>query len=215
MNWFKRTEKPVPATPPAAPASPKASHPAWDVTVLTSYIQSQAPQWEQRSVEAALVEARLGDRMRDELLSPLPSGQFAQLVSSLDANGWRRLALATGAFDLPVIRCVLPALAAIHVLPQHAYGGLVRLAAGTDVLPLALLGQSEVRAEEFARHFAAHLCVAILGEKPELSQAILQRLDYRRLLAEAERARGSAEEQLEYLRKLQAAQDQGRRRGKW
>ena len=214
MAWFKRTGKPKPATPPAAEALP-ADLPAWDVAILTGYIQSQAPHWEHRSVEPALVEARLADRMRDEQLPPLPTGQFGQLVAGLDAGSWRRLSLAAGAFDMPEVRHVLPALARIHSLHEDVYGGLVRLAAGTDVLPLALLGQSEVRAEEFARHFAAHLGVAIQGETPEMSQLILQRIDYRRLLAEAERARGSAEEQLEYLRKLQEAQDQGRRRGKW
>jgi hypothetical protein len=215
MGWFKRNEGAKPSANLPSAAQAKIDPPLWDVALLTDYVHTSARDWEQRTVDPTLVEARLGDRMRDEQLRPLSTTQFAQLVGVLDEQAWRRMALAVGAFDLPEVRGVLPILAAIYSLDQRVYGGLVQLAAETDVLSLTLLGQSVVRAEEFARHFASQLGVEIRDESPDQSRAILDRISYRRLLAEAERARDSAEEQLEYLRKLQEAQDSGRRRGKW
>ena len=51
------------------------------------------------------------------------------------------------------------------------------------------------------------------GERAEESHTRLQRLDYRQLLAEAEKAKVSAEQRTAYIRKLQEEQEQklGRR----
>jgi hypothetical protein len=83
------------------------------------------------------------------------------------------------------------------------------------VLNLSLLRQSDIRIEEFARHFADHLGVFWHGESAEQSKLRLQQLDYKRLLAEAEMARKQAEERMEYLRKKQDEEGgRRRRRGK-
>jgi Flp pilus assembly protein TadD len=84
------------------------------------------------------------------------------------------------------------------------------------MLTLELLRQSSLRVEEFARHFLARLEAAVASETVAQSRARLQRLDYAQLLAEAERAKVSAEERVAYLRKLQQKQEQLlSRRGKW
>ncbi len=87
----------------------------------------------------------------------------------------------------------------------------------TNAAPLtvALVRQSAIRAEEFARHFSMRLGIAIRGETGEKSLKRLNALDYRRLLSEAEQAKQAAQDQMERLRKKQEQTDRGRRRGKW
>jgi hypothetical protein len=94
--------------------------------------------------------------------------------------------------------------------------GFVELAREKKLLTMEILNQSEIRLEEYARHFAAALDVKIVGESVEKSKQELYRLDLERLTEEAKRARNSAEEQMEYLRQLQEEEESRRRpRGKW
>jgi hypothetical protein len=57
--------------------------------------------------------------------------------------------------------------------------------------------------------------VGIAGESAAESRQRLHALDYKRLLAEAEKAKDAAAEQMERLRERQEQNDRGRRRGKW
>jgi hypothetical protein len=91
----------------------------------------------------------------------------------------------------------------------------VGLARELPLLTMELLRQSELRIEEFARNFIARLGATVAGETPQQSRDRLHRLDYARLLEEAEQAKVSAEERMEYIRKLQEEQDKKTRRGKW
>ena len=69
--------------------------------------------------------------------------------------------------------------------------------------------------EELARRLLAGLGAAVAGETADESKNKLHRLDYGRLLAEAEQARRAAAERAERLKKLQDEQEQRRsRRGK-
>jgi hypothetical protein len=169
---------------------------------------------ETREVEPSLVRARLADHYRDLELEPLPPGEFDRFVSGLGVEAWRRLALAVAVLDQPAVLAVLATLAGKVPLDQQVQVGFVGLARDTDALHLSLIRQSDVRAEEFARHFAAHLGVAWRGETPEQSQNRLAQLDYKRLLAEVEKAKLSAEERMEYLRKKQEEAARQRPRGK-
>jgi hypothetical protein len=84
------------------------------------------------------------------------------------------------------------------------------------LLTMELLSQSALRVEEFARQFVHRAGGVVRGETEEQSRQQLHRLDYARLLAQAERARNSAEERLEVVRQLQEQQEARRpRRGKW
>ena len=84
------------------------------------------------------------------------------------------------------------------------------------LLTMAVLRQSELRTEELARKLARHLGVGIWGESDEDSERELERLDYGRLLAEAERAKVLAEDRMAYLRERQEEELRRRRpRGKW
>ena len=166
-------------------------------------------------MDRELVEARLADGMRDLQIAPAASQHFAACTAPLDENGWRRLALATTVLESADFSSVLSLISWPEPLGDRICETLARVATVTDALSLTLIGESDLRAEEFARHVAAHLGVTIAGETPDQSNAILDRLDFRRLLEEAARAKDTAQGQFEYLRQLQAMQELGRRRGKW
>jgi hypothetical protein len=185
---------------------------------LRELFADAAGRLEGKAVEAELVRARLADRYRDAGLEPPLPEEFDALVRDLDGEGWRRLALAAGALDLEEVREALPRLLAPSPggVREQVEAAFVGLARATELLTMELLRQSPLRVEEFARHFLARLGAAVAGETVPQSRERLHRLDYGRLLAEAERAKLSAQERMEYLRKLQEEEDAQRpRRGKW
>ena len=205
----KREESSSPAGMPEA--VPPASEAEWDLTLITREIRLLVSALVTKAIEPMLVQARFADHYRNLQLEPVLPQQFDACVHGLDGEGWRRLALAVGLLDHPEIRGVLKSLVAKTPVLEQFEGGFAELAKNTDALTLGLIAQSEVRAEEFARHFAAYLGVAWQGESPEQSQARLTQLDYKRLLAEAEQAKEQAKERMEYLRKKQQ-EDSARRR---
>jgi hypothetical protein len=179
-------------------------------------LASEVPQLAGRTIEADLVRARLADAYRDAQLEPVPADSFAALTADLDGEAWRRLALAVGVLDVPMVRAALPGLVDEGGVARQVEEAFVGLARVTSLLTMELLQQGSFRVEEFARHFLARLGAAVAGETTQQSRDRLERLDYARLLAEAERAKVSAEDRMEYLRKLQEEQDKCRPgRGKW
>jgi hypothetical protein len=144
----------------------------------------------------------------------MPPGDFDGLVLGLDAEAWRRLALVVAALDCDDVRRVLPGLLARPVEAQ-VRRAFVDFARSTELLTLDLLRQSPHRVEEFARGWLDRLGASVEGETEEQSRERLARLDYGRLLAEAERARQEAEGRMEYLKKLQEQAGRRARRGKW
>jgi hypothetical protein len=114
------------------------------------------------------------------------------------------------------VRDALPRLVGENGLARQLEEAFVGLARSTPLLTMELLRQGQLRVEEFARHFLARLGAQVAGETAAQSRERLERLDYEGLLAEAERARDSAEGRMDYLRRLQEEQDRRRpRRGKW
>jgi hypothetical protein len=169
-----------------------------------------------KAIEPALVRAQLADHCRDAGLAPLLPEDFAERAHGLDAEAWRRLALAVYALDLPEVRSALKTVAGPSRLGEVLDSAFFGLARELPLLTLDLLQQSPLRIEEITRQFVARLGAAVQGETEMQSQQRLIRLDYARLLEQAERAKVSAEERVEYLRKLQEEQERSRpRRGKW
>lgn len=182
---------------------------------LLSWVVEDVPRWANANVEPELVRARLADRYRDVHISFIAPEAFDALSAGLDPEAWRRLALAVSMLDFDSIRAnlagVLTEPAAVHV--REAFVGFAR---STPLLTLELLRQSPLRVEEFLRRWLAGLGATIADETSEQSRERLDRLDYGRLLAEAEQAQGAAEARMEKLRKLQAEQLARRvRRGKF
>jgi hypothetical protein len=194
----------------------RAPRVALDLGALTTGFAANVSRFEGQDVEPDLVRARLADHCRDAGLEPMLPEEFDGLVENLDDESWRRLALAVSALDLPAVRQALPEVLGVRPLCAVIAEAFVRLARETPLLTLELLRQSPLRIEEFARQFLARLGAAVRGETHEVSRARLARLDYAWLLAEAEQAKVSAEERMEYIRKLQEQQEARRsRRGKW
>jgi len=210
--FFKK--KPAPASPAThGTAGPNGSRPEWNLRTLVQRLSELAPALETREVEPLLIQARLADHYRDLNLEPVSLPQFDRAVQGLDTDAWRRLALAVGTLDHEEIRSALAVLTT--PVGQQVQAGFVGMARQTDVLTLTLIRQSDVRTEEFARHFAFRLGVFWQGESAEQSQQRLQQLDYKRLLAEADEAKKQAEERMEYLRQKQEEEAARRRpRGK-
>ncbi len=134
----------------------------------------------------------------------------------MDAECWRRLALLVSAFEDQPTRKMLASLVASRELSEIVEEGLIGLARESNLLTMAVLRQSELRTEELARKLARRLGVRIWGETEEDSERELERLDYGRLLAEAERAKVLAEDRMAYLKERQEEELRRRRpRGKW
>ena len=207
--FFRKKQPPAPQAP-AKDTGPKAE---WDLPTMARLLSQLAPALETKEIEPLLIQARLADHYRDIGLEPVPPAKFDAIVVGLDAESWRRFALAIGPLDHVEIRSVLTNMKTS--VAQQVQAGFVAMATQTDVLTLSLLRQSEIRIEEFARHLAVYLGVGWRGETLEQSKDRLHQLDYKRLLAEAEEAKKQAEERMEYLRKKQE-EDAARRtrRGK-
>lgn len=163
-----------------------------------------------------LTRARLADHCRDAGLLPLLPEEHDRAASGLDAEGQRRLACLVALLELDAVRAVVAQLAGTWPVYQLVTVAFTGLAQDTPLLTVDVLGQSEQRVEELARRFLAAIRAGIAGETPEESKKRLHKLDYARLLDEAEKAKEAAAERAERLRRLQEQQEQRRgRRGKW
>lgn len=166
--------------------------------------------------DVPLTRARLADGLRDAGLVPLPPDEFDRAIESYDAESERRLTVLVVALELEPVRAAVANAAAPASAGQLVSAALIDLARDTNLLTLDVLAQSEQRVEELARRLVLALRAGIAGETPEESKKRLHKLDYGRLLAEAEKAKEAATERAERLRQLQEQQEQRRgRRGKW
>jgi hypothetical protein len=195
---------------PAATSKSQSAPAEWDLRTMMQQLRELAPVLATRDIELPLLQARLADHYRDLNRAPVPPAHFDHLVHNLDAEAWRRLALAVGALDHADIRSAM--LHRPTSVAEQVEVGFIDMARNTDALTLALLRQSDVRIEEFARHFARHLGIAWRGETRDQSQRRLDLIDYKRLLAEADAAKKLAEERMDYLRKKQEQEDAAARR---
>lgn len=172
--------------------------------------------WGMQTNIQLLVRARFADACRDANVRPVTGLEFRSAWERLDSSDQKRFALSVSAFEVDEIVSRKSALcrggSAVLLLTR-----LVDLCKQLPLLTLEVLQQSDIRLEEFARHFCAAWNLPIQGEKAETSQARLKEIDFGRLMQEAEAARGSAQERMAYLRELQEEEEASRRprRGKW
>jgi hypothetical protein len=169
-----------------------------------------------RPADPELTRARLADACRDSGANPPTPEEFHALITGLDEEAMLRLAVLVTALDVAEVRTSLRALLATRPAADLVATAFTGLARDTPLLTVALIRESPLRAEELARRFVAALGAAVRGESVETSRQQLARLDYGRLLAEAELARQSAEARAAKLRELQDEKEKRRpRRGKW
>lgn len=189
---------------------------AIDLPEVRAHFADQAARLADKLIEPELVRARFADRLRDVKFPPPKPDTFETLGDRLIEEEWRRVALAVSALDLQKVREAVPKLCEDRGMAEWMRDGFFELARETPLLTMELLRQSPLRVEEFARHFLMRIGAAVANETAEQSRKRLERLDYTRLLAEAERAKQSAEERAAYLRKMQEEEQRRRpRRGKW
>jgi hypothetical protein len=194
----------------------KPVRPVLALLALMRCYTDAVPRFVGKTVEPDLVRARIADACRDATVDPVLPEDFDAAAQGLHEPGWQRLALAVSALDLPSVRKVLPQVAGDCGPAMALLTGLTGHARQTPLLTLDLLWQSAFRIEEFARGLLARLGIGVAGETDEQAAQRLERLDYARLLAEAENARVSAADRMEYIRRLQEEEEKRRpRRGKW
>ena len=187
-----------------------------DLDELITTIGQATKFWQTQTNIGPLVRARFADTCRDAKLHPVTGADFRSAWKQLDSAGEQRVALSVSAFEVD---------SAIKSVKDFSSDGnaaalLVRFVEFSRRLPLLtieVLQQSDIRLEEFARHFCAEWDLSIQGENTAESVARLVEIDFGRLMREAEAARGSAEERMAYLRKLKEKEEESRRprRGKW
>lgn len=215
MMFFKK--KAAAAKPSASQLSKSESEPIaeWELDVVVAQLCQIAPDIECKEIEPALVHARLADHCRDVGAYPMPSDEFVVATRELTVESWRRLALAVGVLDEPACTAAFATMSKRTPIRQLVRDGFVRPAQELDVVTVSMICQSEVRMEEFARLLASALAIVWKGESAAQSKKRLNQINYRRLLAEADAAKMSAKERMEYLRKKQEEDDGNRRpRGK-
>jgi hypothetical protein len=188
-----------------------------DLGLLMPQFGAAVSEWEDRDVDHDLLRAQFADAFRDAGLVPVDPSRFTQAAAVLSGDAARRFAVSLAAFALPETVAVLSHIVALNGDSERMLLRLKESAQSLALLTPSILRQSDVRLEEFARHFCECLQVGIQGEAPEKSVQRLREIDYARLVAEAEQAKMSAEERMAYLRKLQEQEEGTRRprRGKW
>ena len=203
MKWFSR--KPTPAS-----RSPNDDGGINLHSLIATMLQVLAG-LENATPDLELLRARVADLCRDRQAEPPNPEQFLSDAQALNVESQRRFALAVQGLDEASARAAF--LRGRGANPTAGVSALFAFAREHELLTATLLMESPMRCEEFARNFIVHLGGSVLGENPDESRDRLRRLDYRTLLAEAERAKLSAEGRIAYLRKLQAEQEQklGRR----
>ena len=173
--------------------------------------------WESQPQAEALVRARLGDALRDLELQPIPEAQFQAGWSRLDEDQRLRICIFVDGLAAPELAAAVQKVCTKDKQAEPAWSLLQRLTLQLQYLTCAVLQESDIRLEEFARHYCAAWELSIEGENPTASAARLHAIDFGRLMQEANAARASADERLAYLRTLQEEQEKTRRprRGKW
>jgi hypothetical protein len=183
---------------------------------LMRVFYQEASNLDGRAIDTDLLRARIADGYRDAGLEPIAPEEFSKLISDLNQDELRRMALASNAFELDFITEALPRLLSGSSISQQIKNGFVEFSRTIPLLTMELIRNSPLRAEEFARFFVMAMGASVMGETEEQSRTRLNRINYARLCAEAERAKLSAEERVEYLRKLQEEQEKKfAPRGKW
>jgi hypothetical protein len=203
MNWFSKLKGSNKNAP--RPAASEAVSGIY-LNALGGAMMASLHALEKAPVDLELLRARLADLCRDLDCEPMDPEEFMRQASALDTDSQRRFALAVaGLDDKPTHAAFTQNLRSASV-PQ-ALEMVFDFARKQDLLTVELLIESSLRREEFVRHFISQLGSPVAGETPADSQDRLRRLDYRTLLAEAERAKLSAEDRIAYLKKLQEKQE--------
>ncbi|MDI3291116.1 hypothetical protein [Polyangium sp. 15x6] len=181
------------AKPSAAPAAQDArllpeSVPL-DLAPILAAIGLVLAEIEPAALDIDVARAKLADLCRDLGIEPVDALELDPMAAGLDRGAIERLALLV----LVLERRVIPERALKRIFEDRARTaareGLFDVARGSGLVTLDLLRGSPLRREELARRLLLGLGASVAGESMAEARAALERLDYGRLMAEAERAR--------------------------
>lgn len=142
-----------------------------------------------------VARAKWADLCRDLGMNPFDPLELDGLTTHFDRAAAGRMALIVVMLERGAIsRDVL-----IRILDKRirtaTKAGVVEPVQASQLVTLELLAQSPLRREELARRVILGFGASIRGEKLGDSRAALERLDYGRLMAEANRARQALRDQ--------------------
>ncbi len=181
---------------PAAESAPEARILPESVPVpiapILAAIAAVLAEIEPAALELDVARAKLGDLCRDLSLEPVDPLDLDPLAAGLDRGALDRLALLV----LLLERRVVPDNVLRRILEGRirtaAREGLFEVAKASSLVTFELLRGSPLRREELARRLVLGLGASVAGESLAEARAALERLDYGRLMAEAERAKRAA-----------------------
>lgn len=179
----------------------------WQIYVAANAVADTASEVSVLESDPALLQALLADHYRDARVAPLHPDLFALATRDLDEAHWLRFAVIVGMFAHEELRAVLPAVTQRMHVREQIEKGMVAPATALHAVDLRMLSSSMVRAEELARRVARGLGIAIEGEGTAESTARLVKIDYTRLLASVDKARASAQKEMDELQRMQEARD--------
>jgi len=187
-NWF--VDKPGPG-----PVAEKLLLPETAPVPLPPVVAALAAalaELEPASLDADVARAKIADLCRDLSVDPLDPLELDTLAAGLDRAAIDRFGLAV----LVLERRAIPVETLRKLLDGRARAaireGLVEAAKASALVTLDLLRQSPLRREELARRLILGLGASVAGESMQEARAALERLDYGRLMAEADRAKRAA-----------------------
>jgi hypothetical protein len=217
MSWFfksKNTTKPV--RPAALPVSATAFAPGEvELQNLGTLLLDTLRHIDKGGVDLDLLRARIADFCRETGVQPVPPEEALKQLRTLDQEALRRLTAGVRGFEDRSARLAF-ANKVKGYTGEQINSAMISFAQRHHLLTIELLVESPLRREEFLRHFISMIEGTVFGETLDQSNERLKRLDYAKLMAEAEKARVSAGDRAEYIRKLQEEQERRiGRRGKF
>lgn len=145
------------------------------------------------TLDTDVVRAKVADLCRGLSITPLDPLVFEHLTKDLDRGAWDRMGLLVLVMERGALGDGLKKALSGRVR-SAVRGGLIEASKGPLELTLELVRSAPLRLEELSRRFVLGLGASIAGEPLEASKKALERLDYGRLLAEADRAKRAAAE---------------------
>jgi hypothetical protein len=184
-SWF--ADRPPPPAPPTEAIVAPESIPV-HLPALIEGLRDVLADLEPSTLDADVVRAKLADVCRGFSLEPLDPLELDHLAAGFDRGAWERMGVLVLAMERGAVGEGLRRALSGRVRGA-VRGGLIEAAQGSPLLTLDLLRSAPLRLEELARRFVLGLGASIAGESVEASRKALERLDYGRLMAEADRAK--------------------------
>jgi hypothetical protein len=189
-SWFADRPPAAEKEPAPEPAPAPESVPI-ELPWLVEALRDALAELEPATLDPDVVRAKLADLCRNLSIEPMEPLELERLASGLDRGGWDRMGLLALVMERGALGDKIAPLFKGRIR-SAVRRGLIETAESSSLLTLELLERAPLRLEELARRFILNLGASVAGETLDASRAALSRLDYNRLMAEADRAKRAA-----------------------